>query len=1587
MARGRGTNSLNGEPLSNPEVEALVARVREEMRAEMEQRVAAANEENERRMAQLVADFQAQFQGGDKSESREESSRVRDHGDQNRPRPEDLSIEKVFKSIDLHHPKHFSAAYAPREADDWIARLESIFRAVVCNTYQKARVAILLLEGDALTWWTSVSGDDSLTTWEVFKEKFLGYHFPSSLRDEKETMFYRLKQGGMSVDNYIATFSELVRYVSFLKRQDDPVWRTKQLIEKSREDLKLQVYGREYNSFEEACEVLRTTDRMMREVAAAAVRSGGGLVPGQQNQGRPFQPAHSRPSHSFRPTGGISKKFGASNSNHSSDSGKKSYSGGFGHGQSGGHGRGPFGSFGRGQPNSFGRGQPGGGRQGPTPWRIGSGGRSEGGSQVSHSESVQSAPSVVGPCGKCGRYHQGNCIQCFGCGRLGHTNRYCPNRGQQQQAAQPNRPIVPGRVYATLAEEAGMSPNMIRGTVSINSHLISVMFDSGASHSFIALDCAGRLGFKLSVMPYDMRVSTPAGAIFETALVCKNLDLWFENRMSKIDLVCLPLRGIDVIIGMDWLEANDVILHCKNKVVSYAVNYLSGELANAPLLLSATRVEKCVRKGCEVFMVFFSVRVDGEIPIDQVDVVKDFPEVFADDVSGLPPEREVEFTIELEPGTGPISRAPYRMAPSELVELKKQLEELLEKGFIRPSGSPWGSPVLFVKKKDGSMRLCIDYRQLNKVTIKNKYPLPRIDDLLDQLAGASVFSKIDLRSGYHQIRVRAEDVPKTAFRTRYGHYEFLVMPFGLTNAPAVFMDYMNRIFRPYLDKFVVVFIDDILIYSKSVEEHREHLHSVLRILRDHTLYAKLSKCEFWLKEVKFLGHVVSAEGVAVDPSKVEAVLQWESPKSVTEVRSFVGLAGYYRRFIQGFSHIAKPLTNLTKKDMPFIWTDRCESAFQELKTRLTTAPVLTLPDPSKPYDLYTDASLKGLGCVLMQGGKVIAYASRQLRPHEENYPTHDLELGAVVFALKIWRHYLMGAQFEVFSDHKSLRYLMDQKELNNRQRRWLEILKDYKFEIRYHPGKANVVADALSRKTVHVAALSIEEQSAFVDCGVIHVGAEKPVAFMGGVIGQFNFFEDLRVAQDRDGHLKKIREDLDSGAYPEYDVGEMGLLRFKKRICVPGNDEIKKTILDEAHRSSYAMHPGVSKMYNDLKKVYWWPKMKFEVTQFVLKCLTCQKVKIEHQRPGGLLQSIEVPQWKWDSISMDFVVGLPLTLSGHDSIWVIVDRLTKSAHFLPIKINYPLARLAQLYVNEIVRLHGVPESIISDRDPRFTSEFWKSLQLALGTKLKFSTSYHPQTDGQTERTIQTLEDMLRACALELSGSWDRHLPLAEFAYNNSYHSSIQMAPYEALYGRKCRSPICWTELSERTIIGPDIVDQTSKKIELIRQKLLAAQSRQKSYADQRRRPLEFTVGDHVFLRVSPTTGIGKSIKAKKLTPRFMGPFDIIERIGTVAYRIALPPQLSNLHDVFHVSQLKKYHPDPSHVIEPEKVEMQENLTYRAEPEKILDVRHKQLRNKTIRLVKVFWKGMAPGDATWETEERMRNEYPQLFESELYLFSF
>ncbi|KAK8647250.1 hypothetical protein V6N13_120998 [Hibiscus sabdariffa] len=1031
-------------------------------------------------------------------------------------------------------------------------------------------------------------------------------------------------------------------------------------------------------------------------------------------------------------------------------------------------------------------------------------------------------------------------------------------RGRPQQSRGPalSEARQPALVYATRRRDDRDEPDVIAGTFTIYSVPYFALLDNGSTHSYISSTASRDLQIPVEPTDKALTVMSLVGQSVTVDRVYRRCPLMVQEETFPADLMELPLEEFDLILGMDGLSEHRVFLDCESKIASLKtpddrtvilVGERRGYLSNVVSVLTADRM---IRKGYEVFLATILNTKGSLSQIEEIQTVREFPDVFPEELPGLPPDRDVEFEIETYPGSAPVSMAPYRMAPKELKELKVQLQELLDRGFIRSSSSPWGAPVLFVKKKDGSLRLCIDYQKLNKLTVKNKYPLPRIDDLFDQFRGATVFSKIDLRSGYYQLMVKDSDVAKTAIRTRYGHYEFLVMPFGLTNALAAFMDMMSLVFRPYLDQFVVVFIDDILIYSRSEAEHVEHLRIVLQALRDHRLYAKLSKCEFWLKKVTFLGHVVSAEGIQVDPSKIEAIVSWKQPKNVSEIRSFLGLAGYYRRFVEGFSIIAAPLTKLLRKDVPFVWTEAQQTSFEKLKEALTQALVLVQPESGKDFAVYSDASHSGLGCVLMQEGRVKAYASRQLRPHELNYPTHDLELAAVVFALKIWRHYLYGEKCYIYTDHKSLKYLLTQKELNLRQRRWLELLKDYDCQIEYHPGKANVVADALSRKTV------TDLRSLFAMMSLYDDGS-----LLAKLQIKSTLAAEIRARQLQDSSLLPVMKQVEQGT-----------------------TELKQTILREAHSSPYAMHPGGDKMYRNLKERYRWIGMKKDTSDYVARCLTCQQVKAEHQHPSGLLQPIKIPEWKWERITMDFVTGLPLTPSKKDSVWVIVDRLTKSAHFIPVRTNYPVDKLAKLYISEIVRLHGVPLSIISDRDPKFTSRVWQALHDALG-------------------------------------SWEDFLPLAEFAYNNSYQASIRMAPYEALYGRKCRTPICWTELYDRNILGPDLIQQTEKT-------------------------------------VSPWKKVLRFGRKGKLSPRFIGPYRILERIGLDAYRLELPPQLSRIHNVFHVSMLRQYRTDPSHIIQDERI----------------------LRNRRIPMVKVQWSNRSPSEATWETEESMREQFPHLFPS-------
>ncbi|GKB78001.1 putative reverse transcriptase domain-containing protein [Tanacetum coccineum] len=747
-----------------------------------------------------------------------------------------------------------------------------------------------------------------------------------------------------------------------------------------------------------------------------------------------------------------------------------------------------------------------------------------------NAQAMVTAPTDGKPplCERCFTRHVGPCtIKCHKCGKVGHKSRYCKEKSVATGA---NSPSIP---TSYDCGEQGHTRN--RCSKKVKQEEVG--------------DVHGRAYAVRMWLPDSYEVELADGRVVSTNTILKGCTLSLVNHIFEIDLMPIELGTFDIIIGMDWLVKHDVVIVCGEKIVRIPCGnktlIVEGDKGVSRLkVVSCIKAHNYVERGCHLFMAHVTEKKSKEKRLEDVPVICDFPEVFPEELPGLPPPRQVEFRIDLVPGAAPVARAQYRLAPSEMKELSIQLQELLEKGFIHPSSSPWGAPVLFVKKKDGSFRMCIDYHELN--------------------------TRSAIR--YHRLRLKIEeDIPITAILNS--------VMVTLSTIIAVWIDFMRF----------------------NEEEHEKYLKIVLELL----LYAKFSKCDFWLDSVQFLGHVIDRSGVHVDLAKVEVIKSWTAPKTPTEVRQFLGLAGYYRRFIKGFSLISKPLTKLTQKNKKYEWGSKEEEVFQTLK--LCSAPILALPGGTEGFVVYCDTSLKGYGAVLMQREKVIAYASRQLKVHEENYATHDLELGAVVFALRLWRHYLYGTKCVVFTDHKSLQYILNQKELNLRQRRWIELLSDYDCEIRYHPGKGNVVADALSRKV-----------------------RDKPLRVRALMMTVHNNLpKQIREAQKEAMKKKYVRkENLGRLIKPIFEFCPDGTRCFGNRVWLPRYGGLRNLVMHESHKSKYSIHPGSDKMYQDLKLLYWWPNMKADIATYVSKCLTCAKVKAEHQKPSGLLQQPEISVWK-----------------------------------------------------------------------------------------------------------------------------------------------------------------------------------------------------------------------------------------------------------------------------------------------------------------------------------------------------------------------
>jgi transposase InsO family protein len=1140
------------------------------------------------------------------------------------------------------------------------------------------------------------------------------------------------------------------------------------------------------------------------------------------------------------------------------------------------------------------------------------------------------------------------------------------------------------------------------------------LIDSGSSGNFISTAFVDRYGLDVATSPaFEHSVTLADGSSQKTQGAVSGAPICLSTYRDSLDLYCLPLGGFDVILGLPWLEALNPHIDWRERTLSFQHEQQEHVLTPSYTLLCISAADlqrEARRKNIDEMYVVRMNEVTSKLELHAVQsprctappssrseeqrMFDEYRDVFADLPAGLPPEREVDHRIELVPGSAPASRPMGRMSPKELDELKTQLQELSEMGFIQPSKSPFGAPVLFVKKKDGSMRLCVDYRALNSITIKNRYPLPRIDELFDRLQGAKVFSKIDLRSGYHQIRIHPNDVSKTAFRTRYGHFEFLVLPFGLTNAPATFMHLMHQIFRPFLDSFVLVFLDDILIYSRNAEDHERHVRQVLELLRKHRLHAKQSKCELFRDRVEFLGHMVGGDGLRMMADKVKAVSDWPPPKSVEEIRSFLGTVGYYRKFIRMFSHVAAPITELLQKDKTFHWGQEQQQAFEQLKAAISQQPVLILPDPARPYVVTTDASGYAVGATLSQdhgqGLQPIAYLSKKMLPAERNYPVHEQELLAIIVSLREWRHYLSGARFTIIvrTDHKSLRHFQSQPHLSPRQTRWLDLLAEFDFAIEYQEGKSNVVADGLSRRPDHKPApaetahtpthrvMSANQE------GEHDVDASNPAVEPTSSSVQVDLSRSITAAYAADTACRKIL--ANPAQFPEYSVSELdGLIRQADgRVLVPSDAKLKTSILYECHDSRTAGHLGSGKTVELVTRRFVWPNMHREIKQYVSTCVPCQRNKPALQLPAGLLQPLPIPARPWSVVTMDLITQLPKTRAGHDAIVVFVDKLTKMAHYAPTVTAVDAPRVADLFFSQVVRHHGLPDSIVSDRDPRFTSLFWRALWQQLGTQLHMSTAYHPQTDGQTERQNRTLEEMLRAYVSYQQDDWDQHLVAAEIAYNNTVQTSTKETPFFLNCGQHPKLALdhaVQPAAESNHASAAERVSELHRRIEQAKTELQRAQQRQARYADESRRELQLRVGDRVLLSTE-NLQLKDAERTKKLLGKYIGPFSVARVVSKVAYELSLPASMK-LHPVFHVSKLKPYRDGAAEWPERKQDDLErpppdfinEDGEEEWDVEKILKKRIKQTRNGKRRVeFLVQWRGYPEWEATWEPEANLHN---------------
>jgi hypothetical protein len=1007
------------------------------------------------------------------------------------------------------------------------------------------------------------------------------------------------------------------------------------------------------------------------------------------------------------------------------------------------------------------------------------------------------------------------------------------------------------------------------------------------------------------------------------------------------------------------------------------------------------------QEGAQVFSVQMEEVLKGyqeEEVADEAEVKRLLPKEYHDLVdvfsksaaNQLPEHRSSDHRIELEKDadTTQLGKAPlYRMSAEELQECKAYIDENLSKGFITASSAPFSAPVLFVRKAGGGLRFCVDYRRLNALTKKDKYPLPLINETLAQLTGARFLTKIDIRHAFNRIRMRTDDEDLTTFGTRFGAYKYRVMPFGLCNGPATFQHYMNDVLWEGLNDYCTVYVDDILVYSSSTAEHVRHVRSVLEKLRAAGLQADIKKCEFSVKETRFLGLIVGVDGIKVDPEKVKAIVEWDTPRTLTDVRAFLGFSGFYRCFVRDYSKIIRPMILLTKKGTVFDWDLACQEAFDQIKSLMVEAPILQHFDPTRTCFVECDASDYVTSGILSQkdsGGILhpVAFFSRKMLPAECNYEIYDKELMAIVRCFKEWRPDLEGTDLpiQVLTDHKSLEYFMTTKRLTRRQVRWAEFLADFNFQITYRPGKENGKADALTRRSQDLPEDAEDDRQKAMSRIVLPEGKVHPDITKGSTVAEITVTEDaLRKAQEEDMFCQEIlgllraNERFSAKISLSYCDKHEGLLRYQRRFWIP--EGIRTDVVRDIHTQPMVGHPGIAKTLAIIKKRFYWPRMDKTVAQYITNYHECRRAKPFQDTYNGVLIPLPIPQQPWQDISMDFVTELPED-QGFNSILVVTCRMSKERHLIPCKAGQggiSAESTAELFIQNVVRLHGLPDTAVSDRGTQFVARFWRRLCEILAITVKLSTAFHPESDGQTEVENKEMERYLRTYVSYQQDDWVKWLALAEFAANNAPSATTLVSPFFATRGYdprlsfdftsdpKARHPKDKFEL-QRAI-------DTAKKLhglwEWLQEQIGLAQTRMEHFANQSRKPAPaYRVGDRVYLSAR---NIRTQRPSRKLDAKNLGPFKILEKVGPTSYRLKLDDSMK-IHPVFHSNLLRldPENPLPGQVHKPaDPVEIEGQLEY--EVDKILDSRIYYGRLQ----YRASWVGYPP-DSMWYEAENFEN---------------